>query len=1071
MPSSSFGFLLLGAALVALVVLLWRSLARRRARLALLSDPEREQPSRRFSGTAPVARRPAAASAAAINEPFTPDFVTQVNAVLPQLRQAEPGTESPVTFGRRSTSARNDGAVKWSSDINSADVLAAVQAEADSADDVEEDDCYGLDHRNVMRITKRSSGGRGEYEISEPFGQMTPRDLLGCVLVLDFGEGLQIPTGVRLLDRNGKRRLRIDPSSGGEIHLHRQIAAALLMPHPARDETKWGASQPVLQSGQYGIANISLSDVQLLEKGRVRLAPERVDVTNSCHREQLSCPVRVAEVCAVWAARDAFPPHVAQLLVEHEQLVRHDQPLSEHLERIVARIQQVLASQNRAPSGVDPLPSLLQMMEVDRVKRCSSEAPERQVASIMDAELGADGALQAGAPGKCSPTQQHTGQFVAAAAQNTEPPIPTLPVQNAESAILPGIAAVQENASPLLPVANETPPSTALPGEDGNIGHLEKQLPATVALAKTGLVDDQSTAAAPVESVAQDNEVQGSGSDKSTVPRVVMEQAGLAKQPPTDTADAPGAGPLGRVLPKPALAAQWATPRLEPETASFPDEEQEGPDVTKSGEATLPDDSRIAATTTPRRRVARPANETAPPTPRRYQPTQRGGSASRRAAASADVGDAGESAGVRTERAASIELRFRNERGGTVAVSLLPRRRNGMPAVIDVAGAGLPLMTLSAMRDDWYQDVIPPDLGTVLRRGAEWYADTKEGRLRWSLAGRDLYVLGPSDDWSGPVSRPSLVVGDEHAVLCTQELISEVENLLHRSCGSVPARLTDNDGLPAGWVAYRHVTPAKPLPLGPTPDLLDALRPSPDVQIALRGGIRLRYTQWLAGYPPAIRLYGDAEHAGSLAIDGIGAEVQPDGSFVAQGWDVVGDHLVACAGQTASYSIIQPADDWQPWAAYSFPSLAARGSAPGICGALLVSRDGASRRPLLVPASNPVLLGIKPGQIYRCPIQPDIRLPFCAAFPAFTPKWAIPATPHQADRATARVLLVGNFARPESSEDICQKSPSLNDVRQWYAMILDCSRKGLTVEPGDQETAKAWRSCRSLAKRIWRSSR
>ena len=52
-----------------------------------------------------------------------------------------------------------------------------------------------------MRITKRSSGGRGKYEISEPFGPTTPRDLLNHTLVLDLGEGLRIPTGVVLLDR------------------------------------------------------------------------------------------------------------------------------------------------------------------------------------------------------------------------------------------------------------------------------------------------------------------------------------------------------------------------------------------------------------------------------------------------------------------------------------------------------------------------------------------------------------------------------------------------------------------------------------------------------------------------------------------------------------------------------------------------------------------------------------------------------------------------------------------------------------------------------------------------------
>ena len=49
--------------------------------------------------------------------------------------------------------------------------------------------------------------------------------------------------------------------------------------------------------------------------------------------------------------------------------------------------------------------------------------------------------------------------------------------------------------------------------------------------------------------------------------------------------------------------------------------------------------------------------------------------------------------------------------------------------------------------------------------------------------------------------------------------------------------------------------------LCPTSSILDALRPAPDVQIKLRGGIRLQYSQWLIGFPPAIRLVGAAADA------------------------------------------------------------------------------------------------------------------------------------------------------------------------------------------------------------------
>ncbi len=908
------------------------------------------------------------------------------------------------------------------------------------------------DDQDAMRITKRSSGGRGEYEISETFGPMTPRDLLDHALVLDFGEGVQVPTGVLLLDRNGKRRLRIDSSSGAEIHLHRQLAAALLMPHPARDEHNWGAGQPVLQSGLYGIGNISLSDVQLIQGGRARLAPERIDVANSDHREQLSCPRRFAEVRALWAARDVFPPAIAQLLAEHEQLVRRGRPLGEHLEEIVTRIQQALAAQNGAALVADPLPSLLQMIEASRSRPSATEAAHTR-------------------------NDQQASQDRAAATPPAEAPASAPPVPEAEAPTLPGNSAVQEEASP-LPAAAEEPAAVLPPhAQEEQVALPEEPQPTPVSLAATGPVETpagQHTEAAPAETAAEEQEAQSSGGVALPMPQTAANQVTAIEQQPGDASKGPGTvGEYPAPLPAPAPSAA-TKPASEP--AAPAEEDDEGPEATEEEEITPPGPSPVIPPArprhprAPRRRPTRPEKNKIPPVPHRYQPSQRGGTTARRTTTDTENGE--ETAGASIERPAPIELHFRKQRGGMVAVSLLPRRREGMPAVIDVLGAGPSPFTLSAVRDDWYQDVVPADLGTVLRTGAEWYADTKDGRLRWSLAGRDLYILGNSDEWSGPVSRPWLVLGDEHTVLCTEALIPQVEGLLRESCGTVPVRLAHDDGMPAGWVAYRPVTPTKPLPLGETPDFLDPLRPSPDIEIALRGGIRLHYSQWLASYPPAIRVYGDVEHAGALAIDGVAAVRQPDGSFTVAGWDAAGDHIVSCGGQTASYSIIKPADGWEAWTAYSFPSLAVQGREPGICGALVFSPapDQAPRPPLLVPASNPILLGSVPGQIYRCPIQEDVHLPFCAAFPAFTPIWAVPADPLHADKATARVLLVGPLDAAGLTESIAEDASGRN-IRQWCAVILDCSRKGLAIEPAGEEVAVAWRSCRNLARRIWRASR
>jgi hypothetical protein len=378
---------------------------------------------------------------------------------------------------------------------------------------------------------------------------------------------------------------------------------------------------------------------------------------------------------------------------------------------------------------------------------------------------------------------------------------------------------------------------------------------------------------------------------------------------------------------------------------------------------------------------------------------------------------------------------------------------------------------LSALREDWYQDVLLPTTGSILREGAEWYAEVDGVQVRWSLSGRNLYVLGTSDDWSGYISTPRLVLGDEHAVLCTEDLLSQAEDLLRQSCGSVPQRFGKDDGLPEGWFAFRPVVPKEPLPLGSEADILDALRPSPDVQIALRGGIRLQYGQWLAGYPPAIRLYGDIQHADPPVIDGVTAAPGPDGSFSVPGWDNVGEHIISCAGQTKSYSIVDPEDGWEVWPAYAFS--AGRGQRlPAICGALATTTAGSSvsHPVVLAPESNLLLLGAEPGQVHRCAGRQDVRVPFTAASVPFTPVWALPADPLHTDKRTARVLLVGAPLPPVTLRS-SGRQPKGANVSQWCNAILDCSRKGLSVEPASPQNLEAWRAYRDLARHIWRASR
>ena len=352
---------------------------------------------------------------------------------------------------------------------------------------------------------------------------------------------------------------------------------------------------------------------------------------------------------------------------------------------------------------------------------------------------------------------------------------------------------------------------------------------------------------------------------------------------------------------------------------------------------------------------ARPLRE-----PRQYRPKPRAPSVVR--GGGTPVGEALD----RGNRALRIELRLRLEHGGFCRFSLLPRRDTTLPDVLTVGDrdTSVPLI---ALQDAWYQDVEREDLGPRLRRGIEWEGQDANGDvIRWSLSGREVFVLGQNDQLSGFVTTPRLVLGERHAVLCVSERTDEIRARLQASGCPAPIYFDEALGAPRGWVGFRDVIPKVPVKPSADGDILDVLCPQPDFEIALTGGIPLERSVWLAGFPPRIRLRGDAAAAGEVRVDGQVAAIDPDdGAYVVEHWDRPGDHQVWSAGKSASYSVAFGAEQWEPWDAYrwSFGELAPADMAerPAVCGVLALpplssQYEGSqfSRRGLVIAASNPV---------------------------------------------------------------------------------------------------------------------
>ena len=422
---------------------------------------------------------------------------------------------------------------------------------------------------------------------------------------------------------------------------------------------------------------------------------------------------------------------------------------------------------------------------------------------------------------------------------------------------------------------------------------------------------------------------------------------------------------------------------------------------------------------------------------------------------------------------ATIQVRLIFERGGYCSVSLLPQRSRGLPEQLVVSDQGGDV-ELVALEDQWYQDVVPANLGDLLRNGIVW-KDSDTGR-EWLLRGREVFVLAHGSSHRGFVSCPKLSLGRSHLVLCTATILGPVEDALRAAGCDHWSQLGEDDGAPSGWRVLREVVPQKAVPLSPNDDILNILRPLPEIEIALEGGIRIAYNTWLLGYPPAILLYGDRERNEKVLIDGQEASASENDGYTASGWDIEGHHQVFVSNINRRYSLVRSQENWSYWPANSFALDSSQGDECRFefCGPLVrpVAIDGRpyQRRVVSVPATNPVLLGAGSGEIFFARSRPDVRAAQCLGLPPFDPVWALPPEPLRCDKRTNRILLVGDPSAGDINASR-ELAGSDRDIKGWSSLILDANRKGLSLEPSSPATDHLWLQYKRVARRIWRRLR
>ena len=456
--------------------------------------------------------------------------------------------------------------------------------------------------------------------------------------------------------------------------------------------------------------------------------------------------------------------------------------------------------------------------------------------------------------------------------------------------------------------------------------------------------------------------------------------------------------------------------------------------------------------------------------PRRYSGLSRGAPESKdtngRQISDSDSG----SAGTRI-RSLPIEIRLRFERGGFCSVSLIATRVTDLPEELSITSPDGEI-DLRAMQEEWYQDITPDDISRVLQDGTVWTPNDMGGQFSWSLSGRNLYVLADRSDISGFVSQTCLELGREHAVLCTDGIRSDVEKAI-KDTGAFPIAVHDSSlGAPSGWIVFRGVVPLNSVTPVVGVDIFNALRPLPKIEISLESGIRLDYANWLEGYPPLIRVYGDPEHTSEVLIDGHIATCEKDGNLNATGWDLVGSHTIWCSDKTKSYSIVPFFATWNRWDAYIFPILNSSRRKIAICGPMVryVSEGPESLFFVCVPETNPVLLGRAPGEYEIAQNVSGIHGSLLFASPHFLPVWALPSNPVHCDKKSLRILLIGELQSPVVMNNKLRRTAFKGNpsTEKWCRLILDASRKGMKSQPETNDISVVWFQYKQLAHQIWK---
>ena len=421
----------------------------------------------------------------------------------------------------------------------------------------------------------------------------------------------------------------------------------------------------------------------------------------------------------------------------------------------------------------------------------------------------------------------------------------------------------------------------------------------------------------------------------------------------------------------------------------------------------------------------------------------------------------------RTDSSFPIRLQLVFGSGGSVKkLVLIPHRAEGMAGSFEVTTVAGERFELSEASSDSYESLAIAAFGNPLSDGVVFQARNDTQRWRWELTRREIYVLAAGDAFglSGFVTRhrdQRLWLNTKHAVLAKEGLRDRVMGALNEAgCAAPEACDSTTPGVPAGWILIPNVTPTRAVPMREEQNILNVLCPGHEIEPQFTGGIRLERSVWLVGFPPRIRFAGELENGFKVLIDDQPATPAADGAFESPGWDSEGEHRLWFSDRAQTYALRTMEEGWDSWPAHQC------GAGAAICGAGTYRIDDARWRQFCIPAANPVLIGARPGEIFRCRISNGAHSDWVLTRVPFIPVWALPSGGRSRKNPRAAIEVV-EFKEPLNQiEEFSPKLKVTSALRKWIFALRNARRNHVKLAAHGDETDALWRRYGDVAKRL-----